>query len=93
MRKRIQEHAFKSLLKRETKDLAIKVYHGAPCDDTPCGLSADDPDAAKLSCVRLAKSSTKGVPGGHGFRQNLHAASDPVALMAAIDALRHQTVA
>ena len=52
-----------------------------------------EPREALHKIKKIGAWFTKGVPGGHGFRQNLHAASDPVALMAAIDALRHQTVA
>ena len=48
-----------------------------------------EPKAALHKIKKIGAWFTKGVPGGHGFRQNLHAASDPQALMAAIAALRH----
>jgi tRNA-dihydrouridine synthase B len=52
-----------------------------------------EPREALHKIKKIGAWFTKGVPGGHGFRQNLHAASDPQALMAAIDALRHQGAA
>ena len=51
-----------------------------------------EPREALHKVKKIGAWFTKGIPGGHGFRQNLHAASDAQALMAAIDALRHQTV-
>jgi len=52
-----------------------------------------EPREALHKIKKIGAWFTKGVPGGHGFRQNLHAASEPKALMAAIDALRHQGAA
>jgi nifR3 family TIM-barrel protein len=52
-----------------------------------------EPREALHKIKKIGAWFTKGVPGGHGFRQNLHAASDAQALMAAIDALRHQGAA
>jgi len=47
-----------------------------------------EPREALHKIKKIGAWFTKGVPGGHGFRQNLHAASDAQALMVAIDALR-----
>jgi tRNA-dihydrouridine synthase len=47
-----------------------------------------EPREALHKIKKIGAWFTKGVPGGHGFRQNLHTASDAQALMAAIDALR-----
>ncbi len=52
-----------------------------------------EPREALHKIKKIGAWFTKGVPGGHGFRQNLHAASDAQTLMAAIDALRHQGAA
>jgi nifR3 family TIM-barrel protein len=51
-----------------------------------------EPREALHKIKKIGAWFTKGVPGGHGFRQNLHAANDAQALMVAIDALRHQSV-
>jgi len=52
-----------------------------------------EPREALHKIKKIGAWFTKGVPGGHGFRQNLHAAGDARALLAAIDALRHQGAA
>jgi tRNA-dihydrouridine synthase len=50
-----------------------------------------EPREALHKIKKIGAWFTKGVPGGHAFRHNLHACDDAEALLAAIQALRRQS--
>ncbi len=52
-----------------------------------------EPREALHKIKKIGAWFTKGVPGGHSFRHNLHACDDAEALLRAIEALRRQNVA
>ncbi|MDE3032640.1 MAG: tRNA dihydrouridine synthase DusB [Acidobacteriota bacterium] len=52
-----------------------------------------EPREALHKIKKIGAWFTKGVPGGHAFRHNLHACDDAEALLRAIEALRGQSVA
>ncbi|MBK8726735.1 MAG: tRNA dihydrouridine synthase DusB [Holophagaceae bacterium] len=52
-----------------------------------------EPREALHKIKKIGSWFTKGIPGGSGFRQNLHACNDPEQLLADLEALKHQQVA
>jgi len=52
-----------------------------------------EPREALHKIKKIGSWFTKGIPGGSGFRQNLHACNDPERLLADLEALKHQQVA
>ncbi|HEX9082843.1 MAG TPA: tRNA dihydrouridine synthase DusB [Holophagaceae bacterium] len=52
-----------------------------------------EPREALHKIKKIGAWFTKGVPGGHAFRHNLHACDDSETLLAAIEALRRQSAA
>ncbi len=52
-----------------------------------------EPREALHKIKKIGAWFTKGVPGGHAFRHNLHACDDAGELLAAIEALRRQSAA
>jgi nifR3 family TIM-barrel protein len=52
-----------------------------------------EPREALHKIKKIGAWFTKGIPGGSGFRQNLHACDDVERLLAMLEALKHQQVA
>lgn len=52
-----------------------------------------EPREALHKIKKIGAWFTKGIPGGNGFRQNLHACDDPLVLIAALEALKEQNAA